>query len=156
MKWKHALIIIFVLSLIPLGVYLYFQNRYQQMVVIRNKNISVTPTITPTPDPNRDFFHTSFGVMLGANHDGGFLTDSIMLARVSPKLQKIDLISLPRDLWVVMPISTTATQSAKINFAYALGISDKKYPNKSVEYTGLAGGGEMSKYIVFYCYWHQT
>lgn len=147
MKWKHALIIIFVLLLIPLGVYLYFQNRYQQMVVIRNRNLSVTPTVTPTPDPNRDFSILLLGYA-GANHDGGFLTDSIMLARISPKLQKVDLISLPRDLWVVMPISTTATQSAKINFAYALGISDKKYPDKSVEYTGPAGGGEISKYIV--------
>jgi len=117
------------------------------MVVIPNRTLNISPTVTPTPDPNRDFSILLLGYA-GANHDGGYLTDSIMLARISPKLQKVDLISLPRDLWVVMPISTTATQSAKINSAYAVGISDKKYPNKAIEFTGPAGGGEMSKYVV--------
>lgn len=147
MKWKQVLIFILLVSIFPIATFFYFKNSYQKMVVIPNKNITITPIATPTPDPNRDFSILLLGYG-GAGHDGGSLTDSIMLARISPKLQKIDLISLPRDLWVVLPISTTATQSAKINFAYALGVSDKKYPNKSVEYTGPAGGGEMSKYIV--------
>lgn len=117
------------------------------MLVIPNREISVTPTATPTPDPDRTFSVLLLGYG-GAGHDGGYLTDSITLARINPKLQKIDLISLPRDLWVSIPTSTTASHSAKINSAYAVGIDDRQYKNKSVEFTGKAGGGEMSKYLV--------
>ena len=147
MKWKQIIIFILLVSLFPLGTYLYFQNSYKKMLVVPNKNINISPTVTPTPDPNRDFSVLLLGYG-GAGHDGGYLTDSIILARISPKLQKIDLISLPRDLWVSMPTSTTASHSAKINSAYTVGIDDKKYPNKSVEFTGPAGGGEMSKYVI--------
>lgn len=117
------------------------------MVVIPNREISVSPTVTPTPDPDRSFSILLLGYG-GAGHDGAYLTDSIILARISPKLQKIDLISLPRDLWVSIPTSPTASHSAKINSAYAVGIDDRQYPNKAVEFTGKAGGGEMSKNAV--------
>lgn len=147
MKWKSLVIFLILVSLFPLGTYFYFHSRYQKIVVTPNKNISITPTITPTPDPDRSFSILLLGYG-GVNHDGGYLTDSIMLARVSPKLKKIDLISLPRDLWVSIPTSSTASISGKINSAYAIGISDKKYPDKPVEFTGDAGGGEMSKYLV--------
>lgn len=147
MKWKQVLILILLVSLFPLGTYLYFQNSFKKMIVIPYKNINLSPTPTPTPDPDRDISVLLLGYG-GAGHDGGYLTDSIILMRISPKLQKIDLISLPRDLWVSLPISTSATHSAKINSAYAVGIDDRKYPDKSAEFTGLAGGGEMSKFIV--------
>lgn len=147
MKWKQVLIFILLVSLFPLGTYLYFQNSFTKMLVTPYKNINISPVPIPTPDPNRDFSILLLGYA-GAGHDGGLLTDSITLARISPKLQKIDLISLPRDLWVNIPTSLVATHSAKINSAYAVGIDDKKYPDKSVEFTGLAGGGEMSKYLV--------
>ncbi|HWS48658.1 MAG TPA: LCP family protein [Candidatus Methanoperedens sp.] len=147
MKWKQVFIFIFLVSLFPIGTYFYFQNRYQQIVVIKNQKVSISPTATPTPDPNRDFSILLLGYA-GANHDGGFLTDSIILARVSPKLEKIDLISLPRDLWVEIPVSTSSGLSAKLNYAYAVGISDKKFPDKAIEFTGKAGGGEMSKFVV--------
>jgi LCP family protein required for cell wall assembly len=147
MKWKHVLIFVLLVSLFPLGTYLYFQNSYKKIVVVPNKNINITPTVTPTPDPDRDFSVLLLGYG-GAGHDGGYLTDSIMLARISPKLQKIDLISLPRDLWVSIPTSVDATHSGKINSAYAIGIDDRKYPDKAVQFTGEAGGGELSKYIV--------
>jgi polyisoprenyl-teichoic acid--peptidoglycan teichoic acid transferase len=36
----------------------------------------------------------------GANHDGGLLTDSIIIVHVNSNTHKVDLISIPRDLWV--------------------------------------------------------
>jgi polyisoprenyl-teichoic acid--peptidoglycan teichoic acid transferase len=48
----------------------------------------------------------------GGDHDGPNLTDTIMIASVSPKNDKITLISLPRDLWV-------PELKAKINTAYS-------------------------------------
>ena len=117
------------------------------MVVIPNKKFEISPVPTPTPDPNRDISILFLGYG-GFGHDGAYLTDSIILARISPKLQKIDLISLPRDLWVSIPTGLNTTHSSKINYAYYVGIDDKKFPNKAIEHTGLAGGGEMSKYVI--------
>ncbi|MFA6007466.1 MAG: LCP family protein [Candidatus Shapirobacteria bacterium] len=147
MKWKQVLIFVLVVSLFPLATFFYFQNRYQKIVVTSNKNLAVSPTITPTPDPDKTFSILLLGYG-GAGHDGPFLTDTIILARINPKLQKIDLISLPRDLWVNIPTSDIASVSAKINSAYTIGIQDEKYSNKAIEFTGKAGGGELSKYIV--------
>jgi len=147
MKWKYLIIFILLVSIFPLGTYFYFQNRYQKIVVTPSSKIKISPLPTPTPDPNKPFSVLLLGYA-GYGHDGGFLTDSIILARINPKLGKIDLISLPRDLWVKFPETVIASHSAKINSAYAVGIDDRQYPNKSIEFTGKAGGGEMSKYLV--------
>jgi LCP family protein required for cell wall assembly len=55
----------------------------------------------------------------GGKHDGPLLTDTIIYASIDPKLQKVTLISVPRDLWV-------SDLSAKINTAYSIGESKKK------------------------------
>lgn len=72
--------------------------------------IVVLPSPTPTPDPDRPFSILLLGYA-GANHDGGGLTDSIIISRVRPHDQQIDLISLPRDLWV----EATPGEFSKIN-----------------------------------------
>ncbi len=57
--------------------------------------------------------------VLGANHPGGGLnTDTIMLASIKPKENKISLVSIPRDLWVTDPGKDT---KSKINAVYAYG-----------------------------------
>lgn len=132
-----------------LTVLIVFYINYNQMVVKPNKEINqlITPTATPTPDPL-----ASYSILLlgygGGNHEGGLLTDSIMLAKIDPRFQEISLISIPRDLWVPMPINGDEYVSKKINEAYAIGSDDKKYPNKKYEYTGDAGGGEMAKKVI--------
>lgn len=40
--------------------------------------------------------------MGGANHDGGYLTDTIMLASIEPSTNKVSLLSVPRDLTIPM------------------------------------------------------
>lgn len=148
MKWKYLIVFIFLVSIFSIGIYFYFQNRYQKIVVTPNSEIKISPLPTPTPDPNKPFSVLLLGYA-GYGHDGGFLTDSIILAKINPKLGEIDLISLPRDLWVKFPETVIASHSAKINSAYAVGIDDKKYPNKAIEFTGKAGGGELLKSLVF-------
>jgi len=55
----------------------------------------------------------------GGKHDGPLLTDTIIYASVDPALQKVTLISIPRDLWL-------ADLKSKINTAYAYGEERKK------------------------------
>lgn len=55
----------------------------------------------------------------GGTHDGPNLTDTIMVASISPKNDKITLVSLPRDLWL-------PELNAKVNTAYSTGEGKKK------------------------------
>jgi LCP family protein required for cell wall assembly len=50
----------------------------------------------------------------GEGHEGGDLTDSILLASFNLKTNKVTLIAIPRDVWV-------ASMKAKINTAYHYG-----------------------------------
>jgi anionic cell wall polymer biosynthesis LytR-Cps2A-Psr (LCP) family protein len=84
----------------------------------------------------------------GAGHEGGNLTDSIILVVPDIPNKKIVLISVPRDLWIPLPLDGNKTISNKINFAYSLGLDDKRYPNKIEDFSGKAGGGNLAKYAV--------
>ena len=58
----------------------------------------------------------------GENHEGPYLTDTIILASLKPSNKKVALLSIPRDLYV--PIPGFGWQ--KINAANALGMSQGK------------------------------
>jgi len=143
-------ILVGILGLMLIGVGIFYLN-YNKMVVkksvLKNKETTISPTATPTPDPL-----ASYSILLlgygGGTHDGGKLTDSIMLAQISPKEKVVKLISIPRDLWVQLPIGNEEGINKKINEAYVIGLDDKQYPNKRIEFTGNAGGGEMAKYVI--------
>jgi len=60
--------------------------------------------------------------MGGAQHEGPYLTDTIILASLKPSTQQVGLLSIPRDLYV--PIPDYGWQ--KINFANALGVARSK------------------------------
>jgi len=124
--------------------------KYRQVVVKVNQDktpIDISPTTTPTPDPNRPFSILLMGYG-GGTHEGGTLTDSIIIAQFIPKEKKIKLISIPRDLWVPIPISVGETKMSKVNAAYTIGLDDKRYSNKEIQFTGKAGGGQMSKSVL--------
>ena len=55
----------------------------------------------------------------GGNHDGPNLTDTIMIANIDQKNDKVTLISIPRDLWF-------PDINQKINAAYAIGEAKNK------------------------------
>jgi LCP family protein required for cell wall assembly len=58
----------------------------------------------------------------GGNHEGPNLTDTIIMANIDPKNNKVTLVSIPRDLWV--PDLTMDVK--KINGAYADGEAKRK------------------------------
>ena len=84
----------------------------------------------------------------GAGHDGGTLSDVIILAHVNYAMKKVTLISVPRDLWVELPVRSDKTEAYKINMAHAIGVDDVRYGLKEPIYQGETGGGEMAKYAV--------
>jgi len=59
--------------------------------------------------------------MGGEGHDGGTLTDTIMLVSIEPVSKKVAMLSIPRDLYV--PIRDYG--SYKINVAHAIGEESK-------------------------------
>jgi len=56
----------------------------------------------------------------GVGHDGGDLTDTMILASIDPVNHQVALLSIPRDLWVKMSVNYYGS-SQKINAAYSAG-----------------------------------
>ncbi len=112
---------------------------------VANAKISGAPTPTPDPLAPRNIVLLGYG---GAGHDGGNLTDTIILAHVKPKDKEVILISIPRDVWVKLPLTFNGSSHFKINHAYAIGGDDTKYPAKPDEYKGMSGAGELAKFAI--------
>ena len=126
----------------------------QRITVHAHPAASVIPTPQPTPKPHIDAFNQlePYTVALlgygGGTHEGGKLTDSMMIIHIVPKQQKIFMISIPRDLWIALPVNSDQKSYWKINAAYPIGLDDRKYTQKPIQYTGEAGGGELTKYAL--------
>ncbi len=141
------------LALLSAGV-VYVYGNYSRITVT-----SAVPASLPSPSPvDTRYAHLfnqghPYAIVLlgygGGAHEGGKLTDSIMVAYFEPKLQRISLISVPRDVWVSLPVVEGAPETSwKINAAYAIGADDRRYQQKPLQFTGEAGGGEMAKYAL--------
>lgn len=135
--------------LIAGGVFLY--GSYQRVSV--HSFVKPAEPISQPQDPHANEFHQGkpYSFLLlgygGGGHQGGKLTDSMMIAHVIPAKQQVFLISLPRDLWVPLQVSADTQTHFKINAAYAIGSDDRGYPQKPAQFTGPAGGGEMAKTV---------
>lgn len=134
-------IAVVVFALLAISIYAY--RTYQSTRV--NAPIR-TDLVWPTPTPGKPqpvaIALLGYG---GPTHDGGYLTDTILVARVDPDKQTVFLISVPRDLWVKYTIGDNYTFDAKINAAYAIGLDDTRYSGKYPEFTGPGGGGALAK-----------
>lgn len=145
---KYWWIILLILGMFLAG-FLVVYTTYNKMVV-KSKKVKTETLVktepTPTPDPLAPYSILLLGYG-GGDHEGGTTTDTMMVAKIDPRNKEISLISIPRDLWVPIPINGEETKDFKINAAYPIGLSDKQYPNKKQEFTGKAGGGELAKYV---------
>lgn len=117
--------------------------------VVSNAPKEVSSRLIPTPTP----YYQNIALMGygGGTHDGGALTDSIVVARIDDRAKKIFLVSVPRDLWVELPFKDNNGEivGTKINAAYALGLDDNYYSKKPVEYkSDNGGGGKLAKYAL--------
>jgi LCP family protein required for cell wall assembly len=140
-KRKPYILIGIVIGICLLGIGLITLVKWVSKTV-QQPIIVVNPTPTPDPLAPKNILLLGYG---GAGHDGGLLTDTMIVGHIIPKEKKVILISIPRDLWV--PIETVAgTESGhKINAVFAVGTDHKAYPNVPKKYFGDNGGLLMAK-----------
>ena len=150
--WKKVLIVVGLLglALVVAGAVFVYGMYNKVSVVSRFKGPSPTPTSSPIPDTfNGGRPHVTLLMGYGGGgHQGGLLTDTMMIVVIDPPSKTITLLSLPRDLWVELPVSSDKLTGYKINAAYAIGSDDRGYRYKPEQFTGPSGGGELAKYAV--------
>lgn len=120
---------------------------FQRIHVKPSTSVLVSPTPEPSPDPLAPYSILLLGYG-GGGHAGGKLTDTMMVATVYPRLKKIFLITIPRDVWVAFPSSDEGETHWKVNAAYAIGSDQRNYSSRPAEFKGEAGGGELAKYAI--------
>jgi anionic cell wall polymer biosynthesis LytR-Cps2A-Psr (LCP) family protein len=113
-------------------------------------NPPVMPTIAPTPTPTPYFTNFALLGYGGGGHEGGALTDSMLVVRVDDKRRTVFLISVPRDTAVQLPILKDGQMyQDKINAAYVWGNDDRHFPHKPEEFKKEKnGGGNLAKYAL--------
>jgi anionic cell wall polymer biosynthesis LytR-Cps2A-Psr (LCP) family protein len=103
------------------------------------------PTPTPTPGPGpMSLLLMGYG---GPGHDGPYLTDTMIQLVIQPNDKRILLISIPRDLYVKIPVAPDLVIDDKINEAFGIGLSDDEYPNKAPEYKATKNPGALVKTV---------
>lgn len=103
-----------------------------------------TAEIEARTDPSFNVLLLGYG---GADHDGSFLTDAIKLVNIDPVTKDVTVISIPRDLWVEIPVRSDMGEYQKINAAYAIGMDDN-YPLKQTQYRGVEGAQKLAGDVV--------
>jgi len=119
-SWVLALVVI----LFGVGGTLVYKTgfTFSQMKTDDINNLGFTENMaTPAPDSDR-LNILLLGLRGEGDPNGGLLTDSIMVLSIKKSTGQIALISIPRDLYVMIP-STSSKE--KINYAYALGFEKK-------------------------------
>lgn len=137
-----SLLGIFVISII--SSYIFFARGGR--IEVKGEPAKLENTLSTLVVDSPDTFNILLLGYGGAGHDGGGLTDSMTLVSINTKDKEVVLISIPRDLWIALPIDYDNKQNYKINAAYAIGGDENKYPNKKPIYRGENGGGELAKY----------
>jgi polyisoprenyl-teichoic acid--peptidoglycan teichoic acid transferase len=107
----------------------------------------------PNPSPvDKDFATASDITVLlmgygGPGHQGGFLTDVIILAKIDFAAKKLSLIHIPRDTWISIP-SGEKNINAKINAALPMGLKSGNYPTKDIAKDTVIRGSYLTKQAV--------
>ncbi len=84
----------------------------------------------------------------GGNHEGTYLTDTIMIAHIDTAKKKVALISLPRDLWVQLPTKSGDDFHTKINNVYEIGLFPDTYPDVKISGNDKQAAADLVKSAV--------
>jgi len=82
----------------------------------------------------------------GGQHEGGYLTDTLIIAHLNFESKKALLVSIPRDLWVKLPTKSGEHFAAKVNTVYQLQLYPATFPDVAVkQYTSKDPNGLIKK-----------
>jgi anionic cell wall polymer biosynthesis LytR-Cps2A-Psr (LCP) family protein len=97
----------------------YFYSKYSKMVVKSDTNM--TKFVLPSPQVTDVSKRDETNILLlgygGGTHEGGSLTDTMMVVSINPKTKKATFVAVPRDLWI---------DGNKINYAYTVSPGQAK------------------------------
>ncbi len=122
--------------------------------VVPTPTIVLTPTPTPLPYTNSPVIKRlkngeRITVLLigfgGQGHDGGYLTDTLQVMSFDPKGGDVTLISVPRDLFVMLPTyQGRGGYWGRINEAYIVGMGNVSREETNVPYAKHEAGGQTA------------
>ncbi len=152
--WKHGVVFTLLFIVILIGGFAYnvfkltTQNIFDQdseTPLIEQLGLIIGSDDKPLNGEEDDRINVLLLGIGGEKHDGGTLTDSMMVASYQPSTQQVSLISLPRDLIVKYydDQNPRLWEGRKLNLAYQLGGIDLS-TEKVSEVTGL----ELHYYVV--------
>lgn len=110
-------------------------------VVVDAPAESLTLPTKAASDPRFAFLLLGYG---GGGHEGGYLTDSIVVAIADPAQKTLTLLSIPRDCWVPLLFDGKTAVYNKVNTAYAFAKDQSLYRNRLPRYTGGNGAGNFA------------
>ncbi len=143
-KSKILYIVLFVVVFLLSGTSSFMYFNYKNPLVKETSEEEVE-IIIPTAFSLQDETNIVLLGYGGAGHDGGTLTDSIIVFNINPEKRQVVIITVPRDTWVKIPIRSDISKNFKINHAYAIGLSDASYPLKEPQYRGESGAATLTK-----------
>ena len=146
-KSKILYIVLFVVVFLLSGTSSFMYFNYKNPLVKETSEEEVE-IIIPTAFSLQDETNIVLLGYGGAGHDGGTLTDSIIVFNINPEKRQVVIITVPRDTWVKIPIRSDISKNFKITHAYAIGLSDANYPLKEPQYRGESGAATLTKEVI--------
>lgn len=108
LPWQKILVGLLCAGVFILGFSTTYFSLKLSKVFVKNPSASPTPNsfanATPKPVTETPQQKGVYNIVLlgygGGNHDGGMLTDSIIVTHVDTNSKKVTFVSVPRDLWI--------------------------------------------------------
>jgi anionic cell wall polymer biosynthesis LytR-Cps2A-Psr (LCP) family protein len=105
-----------------------------------------TPQKTQVEEKNEyNFLLFGYG---GGEHEGTYLTDTIIVLHIDKKNKNAVLLSIPRDLWVPIPTQSGQSYHSKINAVYQMELFAQNYPDVSKKYFGDKKDAAFFKHLI--------
>jgi len=120
---KRKLLLIIFLGIILGGVVFWFSKHSLNKISTDNTQSK------PTAEKKQTHYSYLFLGYGGANHEGTYLTDTIMIVNIDTERKIASLISVPRDLWIKLPTKSGNDFYTKINAVYQMDLFPDQFPD---------------------------
>lgn len=138
--FKYLLIVLGLIVILFTAFFLYRAASFFKKI-----GVVVKEQIINKPKPTYTMALLGYG---GPQHEGAYLTDTIIVSSVNYETKKVALISIPRDLWVRLPTRSGEPFAAKINTVYQLQLYPETFPDVNVQkYTKTDDNGLIKKVL---------